>query len=64
MTLRPLHDCVVVCRADAKVEMAGGIIIPCWAKERLQEAEITAVSPGVRVESGRRKLNVHSHRVS
>ena len=53
MTLRPLHDRVVVRRIEAEEKTAGGIIIPDTAKEKPQEGEVVAVGPGVRDENGK-----------
>ena len=53
MTLRPLHDRVVVRRIEAEDKSKGGIIIPDTAKEKPQEGEIIAVGPGARDESGK-----------
>ena len=53
MTLRPLHDRVVVRRIEAEEKTAGGIIIPDTAKEKPSEGMIVAVGPGARDESGK-----------
>src|SRR4249919_3444345 len=53
MTLRPLHDRVVVRRIEAEEKTAGGIIIPDTAKEKRQECEVIAAGPGARDESGK-----------
>ena len=53
MTLRPLHDRVVVRRIEAEEKTAGGIIIPDTAKEKPQEGEVIAAGPGARDESGK-----------
>ena len=53
MNFRPLHDRVVVKRADAETKSAGGIIIPDTAGEKPQQGEIIAVGPGGRDESGK-----------
>ena len=44
MTIRPLHDRVLVKRLDEEDKTAGGIIIPDTAKEKPMEGEIVAVS--------------------
>ncbi|MBB3808214.1 co-chaperone GroES [Pseudochelatococcus contaminans] len=54
MTFRPLHDRVVVRRADSEEKTKGGIIIPDTAKEKPQEAIVVAVGLGTRDESGQR----------
>ena len=53
MKFRPLHDRVVVKRADAETKSAGGIIIPDTAKEKPQEGEVVAVGPGARDDAGK-----------
>src|SRR5262245_41875223 len=53
MTLRPLHDRVVVKRIDAEEKTARGIISPDTAKEKPSQGEVIAVGPGGRDESGK-----------
>jgi chaperonin GroES len=53
MTFRPLHDRVVIRRAEGDMKSKGGIIIPDNAKEKPQEGEVVAVGPGLRDESGK-----------
>ena len=53
MKFRPLHDRVVVKRADAETKSAGGIIIPDTAGEKPMQGEIVAAGPGARDESGK-----------
>jgi chaperonin GroES len=53
MKFRPLHDRVVVKRADAETKSAGGIIIPDTAGEKPQQGVIVAAGPGARDESGK-----------
>ncbi|MCC0011491.1 MAG: co-chaperone GroES [Hyphomicrobiaceae bacterium] len=53
MKFRPLHDRVVVKRADAETKSAGGIIIPDTAGEKPQQGEVVAVGPGARDEAGK-----------
>ena len=53
MKFRPLHDRVVVKRADNEAKSAGGIIIPETAGEKPQQGEIVAVGPGARDETGK-----------
>jgi chaperonin GroES len=52
MTFRPLHDRVVIRRAEGELKSKGGVIIPDTAKEKPQEGEVVAVGPGSRDESG------------
>jgi len=53
MKFRPLHDRVVIRRAEGELRSKGGIIIPDNAKEKPQEGEVIAVGPGSRDESGK-----------
>jgi chaperonin GroES len=53
MNFRPLHDRVVVKRADAETKSSGGIIIPDTAGEKPQQGEVVAVGPGGRDEAGK-----------
>ena len=54
MKFRPLHDRVVIRRAEGDTKSKGGIIIPDNAKEKPQEGEVIAVGPGERNEEGER----------
>ena len=54
MKFRPLHDRVVIRRADGSLKSRGGIIIPDNAAEKPQEGEVVAVGPGALDESGAR----------
>ncbi len=53
MKFRPLHDRVVVKRAENETKTSGGIIIPETAGEKPQQGEVVAVGPGGRDESGK-----------
>jgi len=46
MNVRPLHDRVLAKRIEKNEEVRGGIFIPDTAKEKPQEATVTAVGPG------------------
>ncbi len=53
MSLRPLHDRVLVKRLDeAEQESRGGIIIPDSAKEKPQQGEVVAVGNGTTKDDG------------
>lgn len=52
MKFRPLHDRVVLRRAEGELKSKGGIIIPDTAKEKPQEGVVIAVGPGSRDEGG------------
>jgi chaperonin GroES len=54
MSIRPLHDRVVVKRLEQQEQVRGGIIIPDTAKEKPQEAEVIAVGPGKINDDGKR----------
>ena len=54
MSVRPLHDRVLVKRLEEEEQVRGGIIIPDAAKEKPQEAEVVAVGPGKLQENGER----------
>jgi chaperonin GroES len=53
MKFRPLHDRVVIRRLEGEEKTKGGIIIPDTVKEKPQEAEVIAIGPGARDESGK-----------
>jgi chaperonin GroES len=53
MKFRPLHDRVVIRRAEGDITTRGGIIIPDNAKEKPQEGRVIAVGPGSRDDSGK-----------
>ncbi|MCR4265143.1 co-chaperone GroES [Nitratireductor sp. ZSWI3] len=53
MKFRPLHDRVVIRRADGDLTSKGGIIIPDTAKEKPQEGKVIAVGPGLRDDNGK-----------
>jgi chaperonin GroES len=52
MSLRPLHDRVLVERIEEAEQVRGGIIIPDSAKEKPQEGKVIAVGKGKRLEDG------------
>jgi len=52
MKFRPLHDRVLVRRAEEEERSSGGIIIPDTAKEKPMEGEIIAVGSGARNDKG------------
>ena len=53
MTVRPLHDRILVKRIEEKETAKGGIIIPDTAKEKSQEGEVIAVGHGKKTEEGK-----------
>lgn len=52
MKFRPLHDRVVVRRAEPETKTAGGIIIPNSAEEKPSEGQIVAVGKGYINDNG------------
>jgi chaperonin GroES len=52
MQLKPLHDRVVIRRAEEEQVSAGGIIIPGNATEKPSRGEVIAVGNGTRDSSG------------
>jgi len=52
MSLRPLHDRVLIRRIEEKETVKGGIIIPDTAKEKSQEGEVMALGAGRTLENG------------
>jgi chaperonin GroES len=54
MTLRPLHDRLLVKRIEEGEQKVGGIIIPDSAKEKPQRGEVVAIGAGKLLDSGER----------
>ena len=52
MSLRPLHDRVLIKRIEEQETVKGGIIIPDTAKEKSQEGEVVALGSGKILENG------------
>ena len=52
MQLKPLHDRVVIRRAEEEQVTAGGIIIPGTATEKPSRGEVIAVGNGARDNNG------------
>ncbi|MBW0454206.1 MAG: co-chaperone GroES [Candidatus Kinetoplastibacterium crithidii] len=53
MTLRPLHDRVIVKRLDNERKTASGIVIPESAAEKPDQGEVLSVGPGKKTEDGK-----------
>jgi chaperonin GroES len=53
MTIRPLHDRLVVKRIEETEQVLNGIIIPDSAKEKPQQGEVVAVGKGKRTDDGK-----------
>jgi chaperonin GroES len=54
MSLRPLHDRVIVKRVEQETTTSSGIVIPDSAAEKPDQGEVIAVGPGKRGDDGRR----------
>jgi chaperonin GroES len=54
MSIRPLHDRVLLKRLEQGEQIRGGIIIPDSAKEKPQEAEVVAVGSGKTNDDGKK----------
>ncbi len=54
MSLRPLHDRILVQRLEAEETVQGGLIIPDTAKEKPQEGIVKAVGNGKVLDNGKR----------
>merc|ERR1712159_515881 len=46
MSIRPLHDRVVIRRLEEEATSAGGIVLPGSAAEKPNQGEVVAVGPG------------------
>ena len=54
MTVRPLHDRILVQRIDEGEQKVGGIIIPDSAKEKPQQGKVIAAGAGKVKDDGKR----------
>ena len=54
MSVRPLHDRIIVQRIDEGEQKVGGIIIPDSAKEKPQQGKVKAVGAGKVKDDGKR----------
>ena len=52
MSLRPLHDRVIVRRMEEERTSAGGIVIPDSATEKPSKGEIVAIGNGKKLDNG------------
>ena len=55
MTVRPLHDRLIIQRIDEGEQTIGGIIVPDSAKEKPQRGKVFAVGLGKVKEDGSRQ---------
>jgi chaperonin GroES len=53
MTLRPLHDRIIVRRLEEERKSAGGIVIPDTAAEKPSMGEVIAAGPGKTDDGGK-----------
>ncbi len=53
MSLRPLHDRVIVKRLEEETTSPGGIVIPDTAAEKPSRGEIVAVGTGKQLDDGK-----------
>ena len=53
MTIRPLHDRVVVRPVEAETKTTGGIVIPDSAAEKSGQGEVIAVGAGAVLDNGK-----------
>jgi chaperonin GroES len=54
MTVRPLHDRLIIQRLDEGEQKVGGIIIPDTAKEKPQQGKVIATGAGKVRDDGKR----------
>ena len=54
MSVRPLHDRIIVQRIEEGEQKIGGIIIPDTAKEKPQQGKVKAVGAGKVKDDGKR----------
>jgi chaperonin GroES len=54
MSVRPLHDRIIVQRIEEGEQKIGGIIIPDSAKEKPQQGKVKAVGAGKVKDDGKR----------
>jgi chaperonin GroES len=59
MKLKPLGDRVVLKQQEAEEKTQSGIILPDSAKEKPQEAIVTAVGPGKEENGHKVEMQVH-----
>lgn len=52
MSIRPLHDRVVIRRVEEETKTAGGILLPGSAAEKPSQGEVIATGKGIIRENG------------
>lgn len=59
MSIRPLHDRVIIKRLDSETKSAGGIVLPDSAAEKPSRGKVVAVGNGKHLDNGEvRSLDV------
>ncbi len=59
MSIRPLHDRVIIKRVEEETKTAGGIVLPGSAAEKPSQGVVLAVGPGKALDNGQvRALDV------
>jgi chaperonin GroES len=59
MTIRPLHDRVIIKRLDSETKSAGGIVLPDSAAEKPSRGKVIAIGNGKQLDNGEvRSLDV------
>ncbi len=58
MSIRPLHDRIVVRRTEEEQKTAGGILLPGSAQEKPQQGTVIATGNGQITDNGVRPLDV------
>ena len=64
MTIRPLHDRILVKRLEEETKTAGGLFIPDTAKEKPIQAKVVAVGAGKRDKDGKVRAENLGQRVT
>ena len=52
MSIKPLHDRVVIQRIEEELMSAGGIVLPDTAKEKPMRGKVVAIGPGKMLDNG------------
>lgn len=52
MSIKPLHDRVVIQRTEEELMSAGGIVLPDTAKEKPMRGKVVSIGPGKMLDNG------------
>ena len=52
MSIKPLHDRVVIQRTEEELMSAGGIVLPDTAKEKPMRGKVVSIGPGKLLDNG------------